>query len=517
MLVPDLLRQKARELGDRQALAVDRGEGTLVRAEDTHGALTFAAWDTRSDRLATALVAAGVRVGDRVALAFDNADADRFSVGYFATLKAGAVAVPLGVRLVEAEVDVILRHSAPTAVITDARRRAELAGRSEDLTLFGPEDYDRAIATAGPAPVLSRPLSDGDLCDILYTSGTTGAPKGVASTHGDVSILAVGALGDRPGATFLHAIPIFTFAGTQAMQLMPLCAGMSTVVMHRFDARRYLALVAAHRAAVTFAVPSMLRLCVDAHDATPPAERADTSSMRLCIFGSAPMPPSTLQRLPDLFARAHLINIYGLTESGGATCAMPPGEALRRPTSVGKPVPPVQVRIVVAENADEGTSAVREAAPGEVGEIWLRGRSRPRSYFKDAEATRKTFDADGWLHTGDIGHLDADGYLYLDDRRRDLVIRGGLNIFPSEIDALLHAHPAVLEAAVVGVPHDVLGEDLRAYVVLRPGMQASADELRAHLSTRIADYKVPRQFRFIDALPRNALGKVVKRQLRDLP
>jgi fatty-acyl-CoA synthase/long-chain acyl-CoA synthetase len=217
------------------------------------------------------------------------------------------------------------------------------------------------------------------------------------------------------------------------------------------------------------------------------------------------MPPSTLARLPSLFPRAHLVNIYALTEGGSAAafCEFPPGAAVERCDSVGKPVPPTEMRIV--------TEAGRDAAAGEVGEIWLRPKGPPRRYYRDAEATARTFVEGGWVKTGDLGHLDADGYLYLDDRKKNMVIRGGFNIFPAEIDALLEAHEKVREAAVVGVPHPVLGEDLHAFVALRE--PATVEELRAHLAAHLADYKVPRAFTFVEALPRNAMGKVVKREL----
>ncbi len=504
-VVPDILRKQARLLGEQPALVVDRGAGPQVSRTDLSPALTFCVWDRRSDTLAAALIKRGLRRGDRVALAFENRDADRFFVGYFAVAKAGGVAVPVGVRLAEAEVGQILRHAEPRfACAGDTQARSIASLGLSGLSVLGPADFDRTVAEEVAAPAVD--VQPDDLCDILYTSGTTGTPKGVSSTHANLVSIRSAGLKPFAGQAFLHAVPVHTFAGTHAMQYLPLRAGMVSVVMHRFEAARYLALVAAHRVAVAYAVPAMLRLTIDRWEATGPAERPDTSSLMLLMFGASAMPASTFARLPELFPSAMLVNLYASTESGSASCAMPPGEAQNHPGAVGVPVPPTEIRIVI----DEGG---RDVTPGEIGEIWIKGSVRGRSYYKDPEATARTFVDGGWVRTGDLGHLDKDGYLYLDGRQKEMVNRGGLKIFVDELDSVLMSHPAVQEAALVGIPHPVLGEDLAGFVVLRAGASASAEELRAYLLERVAEYKVPRRWSFIGALPRNSMGKVVRRQL----
>ncbi len=501
-VVPEILRRQANVHGDRPAIVVDRG-GPL----DAPAALSFSGWARAADALAGALAGRGVRKGDRVALVFENGDADRFHVGYFAALAAGAVAVPVGVRLAGAEMDRILHHAEPRLAL-GGLRQAEAISRLgvPGLTVLGPAEVDEAIAGGLPAPEVA--LGPEDLADILYTSGTTGTPKGVCSTHGNLLTIHAGGFKPFAGRVWLHGVPVHTFAGTHAMQYLPLRAGMTIVVQHQFDPLRWLALAASRQAAVAYAVPAMLRLIVDAWDATPPTKRPDLSSLAMLLFGAAAMPPATFARLPELFPAAMLVNLYGLTESGSATCAMPPGEAAARPGSVGVPVPPTEVRVVA-----EGE---RECAPGEVGEIRIRGPGSVRRYYRAPEETARTFLPGGWVRTGDLGHLDADGYLYLDGRQKELVNRGGLKVFVDELDSLLAAHPAVLEAAVAGVAHPVLGEDLAAYVVVRPGHAVSADELCAFLAARVADYKVPRRWTFVAALPRNSMGKVMRRQLAGL-
>jgi len=294
------------------------------------------------------------------------------------------------------------------------------------------------------------------------------------------------------GSPFLHAISLCTFAGTHAMTLIPLRSGMTSHVMRRFDPARFIELLAQRRVRVSYAVPSMLLLLLE----RPDLAAADLSALRLLMYGTAPMPPPAIVRLGELLPETMLLNLYGLTEGGGAVCMLPPHEAKRRPGSLGKPMPPTEVRIV-----DD--------------EIQLKPPIGGRSYFGGADGGESPWTDDGWLKTGDVGRMDDDGYLYLVDRKKDLIIRGGFNVSAPEVEAALVAHADVLDAAVVGIPHTVLGEDTLAVVVLREGATLAAQDLEAFLRERLADFKVPRTYEFRSDLPRNALGKVLKRVLRE--
>ena len=251
-----------------------------------------------------------------------------------------------------------------------------------------------------------------------------------------------------------------------------------------------------------FLVPAMAALLLD----QPRFTTADLSSVELCSVGSAPLAPFVLERLQERMPSALVSNNYGMTEAGSVYCIMPPGEAVRRPGSVGQPLPPAEVVCVDADG--------RPVEDGEVGEVRLRIPGRPREYFGDPEATARTW-VDGWLVTGDLGKVDEDGYLYIVGRSKDVIIRGGNNIHPTDVENAIATHPDVREVAVVGVPHPVLGEDLAAFVVLRPGHEATPDDLQEHTLAILARYKVPRQWYLVETLPRNATGKVLKQELRD--
>lgn len=473
--VPELLAARAAAHPERDAAVVPGA-----------GSLTYGAWRSRSNALARGLRARGIEPGDRVALFFDNASWIDYAVSYVGVLAARAVAVPLSVRSAPRELEHMLGHSGARLVL--ARPGARDGG------------VDRRTVEAGMSgDPLDDPPAPDDPADILYTSGTTGLPKGVASRHVNV------AYGEPPdpaweGRTFVHAIPNATFAGTHAMLLLPMRAGMTNVVLPSFDPDAYCAAVERHRASFTYLVPAMGALIVSsgAH------ERHDLSSMRLVMFGAAPMPAGVLRRLAEAFGGARLLNLYGLTEAGQAVTRAVYDPS--RPASVGKPAGATRVRIA-------GPSGAEQPA-GEPGEVWLRlDGVRQREYYRDPDATARVF-AGGWTRTGDIGYLDEDGYLYLVDRSKDLVIRGGLNVSTLEVEDVLHEHPSVAEAAVFGVPHDVLGEDVAVAVVVR-GESVEEDELVAFCAARLADYKVPRHITVVDGLPRNALGKVLKRQLRE--
>jgi acyl-CoA synthetase (AMP-forming)/AMP-acid ligase II len=481
--------------------------------------LSFARWEGESNRLARGLVGAGVAKGDRVSIYLPSEEVLNWVVAYAAIHKAGAVAVPTNTRLSAPETSTILGHAEALAAITcashlptllTARRRVPTLSLvvSTDGTSGAEEDgpgepgapgaVSWAAVAADDASEFQVELAPDDLADIMYTSGTTGSPKGVVVRHRNASLLPNG----EPhwtGTAWLHGSPLFTFAGISFVY-NPMKLGKSAFFLPRFDAGRWLDVVAGERPEAAFIVPAMAQLII----AHPQFQTTDLSSLQLCSLGSAPVSAVVLRRLQERMPDAVISNGYGMTEAGPAFCAMPKDEAWKRAGSVGKPMPPMEVRITDGEDGDLRADAV--------GEVLIRLPGRQREYYRDPDATARTW-TDGWLHTGDLGRLDEDGYLYIVGRTKEVIIRGGNNIYATDVENALLEHPTVVEAAVVGVPHEVLGEDLAAFLVTAPGRVLDVEELRAFLSERLADYKIPRRVAFLDQLPRNATGKVLKHEL----
>ncbi|MDQ1360207.1 MAG: fatty-acyl-CoA synthase [Acidimicrobiaceae bacterium] len=470
--------------------------------------ITFAEWDRQSNRLARGLAARGVGKGDRVAIYLEAEQILDWIVTYSAVHKLGAVAVPTNNRLSVPEIRAIFEHAEVTAIVTSgtySRAIVPLLGSLPTLSF---------VAVAGAVPIegcldfesmkspddgmIQTPTDEDDLADIMYTSGTTGRPKGVAVRHGVIALLPNG-LPEWRGTGWLTASPVFTFAGLGFVH-NPMKLGMTALYLPTFDVGQWLEAVERERPTATFVVPAMAQLLI--HD--PRFEKADLSSLQMVTLGSAPLAPDTLRRLQEALPNAAVLNSYGQTEGGYATFSMDPEGSRTHPGAVGRPKAPVEVRIVDESGVD--------VALGDVGEVITRFPGKHREYYKDPEATARMWEG-GWLRSGDLGHLDADGYLYIVGRRKEMIVRGGMNVYANDVEAVLHAHPAVLEAAVVGVPHDVLGEDVAAFVVLRPGPALSVDQLQEFAAERLAGYKVPRQITYLPELPRNASGKVLKRQL----
>ncbi|MBA2607464.1 MAG: long-chain fatty acid--CoA ligase, partial [Actinobacteria bacterium] len=295
---------------------------------------------------------------------------------------------------------------------------------------------------------------------------------------------------------------MFSFAGISSTY-NPMKMGMELLYMPRFDVDAWFDVVEQRHPKATFVVPAMAELLI----ASPRFEAADLSSLRICSLGSAPVAPGTVKTLQDKMPRAMVSNAWGMTEAGPAFCFMPEEERDKRIGSVGKPMPPTQFKIV-----DENDN---ELAPRAIGELVVRNPGREREYFNDAEATASTW-RDGWLHSGDLAFLDEDGFLYIVGRAKEVIIRGGNNVHAADVESALYEHPAVREAAVASIPHDVLGEDVGAWIVLADGAEpsdATIDEIKSFCGERLSDYKMPRRITFVDELPRNATGKVVKKDL----
>lgn len=481
-------------------------------------ALTFGEWDEHATRLARGLVAAGVEPGSRVGIHLEPANALRWVAAYAAIHRAGGVAIPFNAQLTKPEIERMVDHSGAAAVFAEESLLPRYEGGRPELLVAVPAADADATGVIGSSQNAKQrvvrwselmesdpeyfqvPRDPSDLAEILYTSGTTGNPKAVAVRHDNASMVPF----HKPtwsGAGWLHCSPPYTFAGLSFVYT-PMKLGMLAIYLPRFDATRWLDGVERERPVSVFLVPAMAALLLE----HPRFETADLSSVQVCSIGSAPLAPFVLERLQERMPTAALSNNYGMTEAGSVYCLMPPGEAVKRPGSVGMPMPPAEVRCLDADG--------KQLGPGEIGDVFLRIPGRPREYYGDPEASAQIW-VDGWLVTGDVGKLDEDGYLYIVGRSKDVIIRGGNNIHPTDVEYAIEAHPAVREVAVIGVPHPVLGEDLVAFVVVRPEDGVDADDLRAHTLERLAAYKVPRRWEFVEQLPRNATGKVIKGELRD--
>ena len=471
--------------------------------------LSFGEWWRRASAVAGSLVDDGVRPGDRVAIHLDGGHVLDWIVAYPAIHLAQAVAVPTNTRLTAPELGGILRHAEPKVVITSTALgpAVDAAGApsGDGGTAIGSATIDvdavgwrerlahPPLVDAGDPP----PFVDDELADIMYTSGTTGLPKGIAVRHRNTHIIPNGCPEWR-GDSWIHCSPLFTFAGMSFIY-NPMKMGMRGLYMPRFDVDAWIRAVESHRPTMAFLVPAMVQLLL----ASPSLEGADLSSLNMLSIGSAPLPPNLHLAMAERLPGASVSNNYSMTEAGTAFTFMPPEELHRRPGSVGM-LMGTEVRIVDEHGAD--------LPPGGVGEILICVGDQHREYYRDPVATAGAWSG-GWLRSGDLGELDADGYLYLRGRKKDVIIRGGNNIVATDVEAVLYRHPDVLEAAVVGFPHEVLGEDVAAFVVARPGTTIDPDEIRAFCAPQLADYKVPRKVLVVDELPRNPTGKVLKAEL----
>jgi acyl-CoA synthetase (AMP-forming)/AMP-acid ligase II len=456
-------------------------------------AMTLAQWHHRSNQLARGLRDHGVARGDRVVLQIGNDEPLEWLVSYMAIHKAGAVAVPLLSRLGARELARVVQHAGAAVALSSGATTEALRPSVPDV--FSTADGTWGGLLARDDSELDGTVNADDVADIMYTSGTTGAPKGVMVNHGNLST--VERVPDHwIGLGFLSASPFATTSGS-LLVCGPLRGGLSGWFLPLFDPERWVVAVERDRPVACFLVPAMVELIVG----SPVFATADLSSLAVVNVGSAPIARSTLERFAAGLGGAEVLCGYGMTEFGAVT-AMPMGDAGRHLGSVGLPLPGVEVRIVDPDGAERPTGAV--------GQVVIRGTRRPRSYLDDPDGTGLTW-AGGWLQSGDLGHLDAEGYLWIVGRQKEMIIRGGHNVVPGEVEAALFEHPAVAEAAVAGVRHAVLGEDVAAWVVLRG--ETDLEELRGFLLERLADYKVPRRITVLDALPRNESGKIVKSQL----
>lgn len=515
-------------------LMASRGHGDLPFLVYEDESMTFEEHFVRSAQLANALrTDFGVGKGDRVAIAMRNLP--EWSVAFWGASAAGAVVVPLNAWWSGDELAYGLSDSGSKVLICDRQREERLSDRWKDLDALEGVVVARSEVVEGGHVRFAEVLEEitagtrlpgidvvtDDDATIFYTSGTTGRPKGAVGTHRNIctnpiSLFYVmmraalrggegptGAGGPVERSSHLLSVPLFHATGCHSVLVANAAGGGKLVMMQRWDAGRALELIERERITVFGGVPSMA-LQVLNH---PDLSIRDTSSVRSVAYGGAPAPPELVRRIKSHFPVGTASNGYGLTETSSVATMNSGDDYLARPDSVGPPVPVVEVKVV-----DAGGQAL---PLGAVGELWIKGPNVVRGYWAKPEATAASF-SDGWLHTGDLAKLDPEGFVYIVDRAKDMLIRGGENVYCVEIEAALYEHPGVAEAAVIGIPDEVLGEEVGAVVQLRPGATVDHEALRAHVASKLAAFKVPSRIWFTDeALPRNPAGKILKRRLRD--
>lgn len=476
--ITDALKVRAQLIGDR------------IAHDDTRRTITFAQWDREADEIGGGLAAAGLVPGDRVFLPISNSNAVEMAIAVFAVLRAGGIACPINVRLSPQEVQDYADLIEPRFAIYNDFEPIK------DLKLAGAWSVDDMPRNIDALPDQDSLDPNAD-AEILGTSGTTGKIKGVVVSHPDLLNGCDGTKIVKSNGT-IHAIPFTGSGGNLGVLMNPVYTGGTSWTQPKFDPAGFAKLVEEKKSDTIYLVPTMLRLILD----LPNVRDFDWSASKNLMTGTAPLPADSVQRALELWPHLRMINSYGMSE-GGIGIRTSSNDMVRKPGCVGKMPAHMQLR-------DDDGNAITET--GVVGEIFGK-QSNPRRYWRDEEATKSGF-VDGWTKTGDLGFIDQEGDLIICGRSKELIIRGGYNITPIEIETVLYSHPAVQDAAVIGVPHEVLGEDIAAAVSLRPGESVTAEELTAFAKSKLADNKVPRTLVILPELPLNPNGKILKRDLK---
>jgi long-chain acyl-CoA synthetase len=493
------VRTLAQHLDDT---ADEHGDRPAVRLDDlvlTYAELRDGAW-----RVTALLRARGVRPGDRVGLVLPNVP--MFPVLFYGALGAGAVVVPMNPLLKAREVEYYLQDSGATVVFAWHAVADEVATAAARVGIHcltvDPAGFGDILAAYPPDAHLGE-QRDEDTVVLLYTSGTTGQPKGAELTQANLAtnaaLTAETLIQLGPEDVLMGCLPLFHCFGLTCGLNAAVVSGSCLTLVPRFDARKALEVIARDRVTVFEGVPTMYAAMLHAEGAAS----FDVSSLRTCISGGSAMPVQVMRSFEEAFG-CIVLEGYGLSETSPVASFNQP-DLERRPGSIGVPVRNVEMKLVDAEGNDI-------AGSGEVGEIAIRGENVMKGYWGREDDTREAIP-DGWFRSGDIATRDEDGYYYIVDRKKDVIIRGGYNVYPREVEEVLYSHEAVAEVAVVGVPHDDLGEEVGAAVALKPGGSAGVDELRAFARERLAAYKYPRHLWIVEQLPKGPTGKILRREV----
>ncbi len=487
-----------------QASTAEHGDRQALRWNDV--VMSYAELDRAARGVASSLQQRGLRRGDRVALCVPNLP--DFTIAYYGILYAGAVVVPLNVLLSEREVSYHLQDSGARILIAHplfgAAARGGASAVGAELIWAGGNESPTVseLAAAEPLPLLADTSAD-DTAVILYTSGTTGKPKGAELTHANLfvncSIVVPKLLPVDLDVVMLATLPLFHSFGQTCIQNACLASGASFTLLPRFTPADALAVMERDGVTHFAGVPTMYFALLH-HE---PERRVDLSSLRYCMSGGAPLPVEVMKAFEARYS-VPILEGYGLSETSPVASFNVLGRP-RKPGSIGYPVWGVEMQIADPEG--------RRLPDGERGEIWIRGHNVMKGYLGRPEANAEVF-RDGWFRTGDIGIRDPDGSYCIVDRVKDMILRGGFNVYPREIEEVLYGHEAVLEAAVIGVPHERHGEEVKAFVVRKPDREISEAEIIAYTRERLAAYKYPRSVEFVEMLPKGPTGKILKRELR---
>jgi long-chain acyl-CoA synthetase len=480
-----------------------RAHAGRVAVRVDNAAMTYRALDEASAGVAGLLRERGLEPGDRVGIMMPNVA--EVPVVYYGILRAGGVVVPMNPLLKGREVAYYRGDSGTRLVFAwhafaaEAGAGAEQAGA--DLIVVDDVGFPGLLASVAPQDEVAD-RDSGDTAVILYTSGTTGQPKGAELTHGNLISNTEVARADivraRPEDVIFGGLPLFHVFGQTVALNVAVAAGACLTLLPRFDPAHALRIIAGHRVTVFEGVPTMYVALLH----QPDRAGYDVSTLRMCISGGAALPVEVLRGFEEAFGCA-VLEGYGLSETSPVASFNHPGRE-RKPGSIGTPIRGVRMRVV--------DDSAQEVPPGQVGEIVISGPNVMKGYWQRPEATAEAI-RDGWFHSGDLARVDEDGYFFIVDRKKDMIIRGGYNIYPREIEEVLYEHPAVAEAAVIGLPHPALGEEVGAAVALKPGAAVSAGDLRDYVRGQVAAYKYPRHVWIVAALPKGPTGKIQKRDI----